>query len=251
MSVHATKLLSMVLAGACGVLLLLSLALQAGLGRGYSWLEPDPDKDPGLAVAAIDREVFKLPPESNYADTDARPLFNEDRKPTPDTPDEPVATAPQSGPMNISLTGVVLTPKVHMALIQDKSKNNSISLKEGMPMPGDQGGWILAEVRPRSAVFKELSGEEVEVELSTAVAGQKNAAPPRAGAAPAAGGARPAPVAAAATGNNPPGNPQAIAQTNPQAAEQLQRRIEERRKQMRDEAERMKKQQNPQNPPQH
>jgi len=244
--VRGTKLLSMVLAGVCGALLLVSLAFEVGLGRGYSWLEPDPDKDPGLSVAAIDREVFKLPPESSYADTDARPLFNEDRKPTPDTPDEQAAPAPPSAPLNISLTGVVLTPKMRMALIQDKSKNNSISLKEGMPMPGDQGGWTLTEVRQRSAVFKELSGEEIEVELSTAVAGQKNAPGPHAGAGPAAGGARPAIAAAATPGNNPPANPQA----NPQAAEQLQRRIEERRKQMRDEAERMKKQQNPRNNPQ-
>ena len=242
MNMRGVKISTVILAGICGVLLLLAFVMEAGFGRGYRWLAPDDSA--ALAAAGIDREPFKLPPESAYAATDARPIFNEDRKPTPEAPDDKAEPPPPSVPLNISLTGIVLTPQLHMALIQDKAKNTTISLKEGMPMPGDQGGWTLTEIKKRSAIFKETSGDEVEVELSTAVASQKPSNQPgkpgsRKAAADAGGAKPPATPTPAASGNA----------GNPQAAEQLQRRIEERRKQMRDEAERIKKQQG--NPPSH
>lgn len=238
MSVRGARLLSVVLAACCGVFLLLALVLQAGWGRGYSWLEPDADAS--LASSSVDREPFKLPQESAYAATDARPLFNDDRKPTPEVPDAPAEAPPPSVPLNVALTGIVLTPQLHLALIQDKSKNSTVSLREGMPMPGDQGGWTLTEIKQRSAIFKESGGDEVEVELTTAVASQKSNKPGKPGSPPPANGAKPA-AGPGPTGNTP----------NPQAAEQLQHRIEERRRQMRDEAERLKKQQNSNNPPNH
>lgn len=231
MSVRGNRLLGIVLAGICGCLLLLALILQAGWGRGYRWATPDDSA--ALAATNIDRETFKLPSEKDYAATDARPLFNEDRKPTPEIPDEPAKPDVPPSTLNIALTGIVLTPQLHLALIQDKAKNSTISLREGMPMPGDQGDWTLTELKPRSAIFKQApGGEEVEVELTTAVASQKAPAgkPGKPGAPPPHGNAPPPPTAATASA------------ANTGAAEQLQRRIEERRRQMRDEAERMKRQ---------
>jgi general secretion pathway protein N len=244
MSTRGAKLLSLILAVACGALFLIALALQLGLGRGYTWLEQEGDAV-AISSGAIDRTPFRLAAESEFAATQARPLFNDDRKPTPDEPSDDNAAAPPSVPLNIALTGVVLTPSVRLAMVQDKAKNNSVALREGMPMPGDQGGWMLTKINPRSAIFRELSGEEVEVELTTAVANPKANAPARAPNAPATPAPpRPAPAnpqtpialpapGAAASGAQPGG-------ANQQEA--LQRRIEERRKQMRDEAERMKKQ---------
>jgi len=239
MSVRGNRLLSIVLAGICGCLLLLALILQAGWGRGYRWSTLDDSA--ALAAANIDREVFKLPAEKDYAATEARPLFNEDRKPTPETPAEPDKPDVPPSTLNIALTGIVLTPKLHLALIQDKSKNSTISLREGMPMPGDQGDWTLTELKPRSAIFKQApGGEEVEVELTTAVASQK---------APAGKTGRPGvPAAPPPPRGNAAAAPVAANGANPGAAEQLQRRIEERRRQMRDEAERMKRQKEASNP---
>jgi general secretion pathway protein N len=237
MGIQAAKLLTVTLACACGLLLLLALLLQVGLGRGYHWLSADDDAVTGPGAANINRVPFKLPPETSFAQTDARPLFNEDRKPTPDTPTEVVPPPAPAVPLNVSLTGVILTPQLHLAMIHDNAKNDSVAVKEGMPLPGDLGGWTLTRVKERSAIFKEASGDEVEVELSTAVASPKPGTQARAGAPatastmPQAPGSRPTPAMA----KPPDGN----------QAEQLQRRIEERRKQMRDEAERLKQQQNP------
>ena len=239
MSTRGAKLLSLILATACGVLFLLALALQIGLGRGYSWLAPEGD----VAVAesgAIDRTPFKLPAESEFAATQERPLFNEDRKPSPDEPSEESAPPAPSVPLNIALTGVVLTPDVRVAMVQDKAKNTSVALKEGMPMPGDQGGWTLTKINPRSAIFRETSGEEIEVELTTAVANPKANAPAHPGK-PTATASAPTPhvapnVPVLPVGTQPPGG------VPNQQQEALQHRIEERRKQMREEAERMKQQ---------
>jgi len=239
MSVQGAKLLTLVLAVACGALLLLAFLLQIGVGRGYSWLPNDDDAVSPIGGGAVDRQPFKLPAESTFAETMARPIFNEDRKPTPETPETPVVAQP-SAPLNISLTGVILTPQLHLAMIHDNAKNDPFSVKEGMPLPGDLGGWTLVKVKERSAMFKESAGDEVEVELSTAVASPKPGTPP----------ARPTGAAPAAPGSAPQFGPKPPAPTvkppDSAQAEQMQRRIEERRKQMRDEAERLKQQQNPQ-----
>jgi general secretion pathway protein N len=242
MSIQGAKLLTMILAGVCGVLLLLAITLQAGFGRGYRWLPADDDAIASLAAGGIDRTPFKLPPESKFAQTVERPLFNEDRKPTPDLPAEAAAPAAPPVPLNVSLTGVILTPELHLAMIHDNGKNDSAAIKEGMPLPGDLGGWTLTRVKARSAIFREMAGDEVEVELSTAVASPKAGA----GGPPARPGGRPAGVGGSKGGNAPPA-PAAVAEKGNQA-EELQHRIEERRKQMRDEAERLKQQQKP---PQH
>ncbi|HST28200.1 MAG TPA: hypothetical protein VLK26_07505 [Rudaea sp.] len=230
MSTQAAKLLSAILAGVCGVLLLLALAMQFGFGRGYSWLQPDVDSSQ-IASVAIDKTPFKLPPETQFADTTARPLFNDDRKPTPDSPDAADTPPPPKVPLNIALTGVILTPQLHLAMVHDKLKNKDMALKEGMPMDGDQGGWTLTRINPRSAVFRETSGEEVEVELSTAVAGPTPAV-----------NARPGTQAVVAPVHVPAPAPMAAPPAQNEQAQALQRRIEERRAQMREEAERLRQQ---------
>ena len=184
MSTQGAKLLTLILAGACGVLFLIALALQIGLGRGYSWLPVEVDAG-AVSGAAIDRTPFKLTAESEFAATQARPLFNEDRKPTPDEPADDSAPPPPSVPLNIALTGVVLTPELHVAMVQDKTKGNaSVALKEGMPMPGDQGGWTLAKVNSRSAIFRETGGDEIEVELTPPCQSRPRAGRPNAPAVP-------------------------------------------------------------------
>jgi general secretion pathway protein N len=260
MSTQGAKLLSLILAAFCGVLLVLALALQTfGLGRGYTWLAPEADTGAGDGAAVIDRTPFKLPAEEQFAATQARPVFNEDRKPTPDEPGDDSSTPqPPSAPLNIALTGVVLTPELRLAMVQDKGKNSSVALKEGMPMPGDQGGWTLTRINQRSVIFREVSGDEIEVELTTAVANPKPNAPAHPTTA-ANAPAHPTTTAAAGTPVLPRVAPnQTMSALNPLAGtsaanpqqEALQHRIEERRKQMRDEAERQKQQQPAQPQPQ-
>jgi general secretion pathway protein N len=240
------KMLTTALAGTCAVLFVLGLALEFGVGRGYHWLPPDTDPAAAGATGDVDRNAYQLPPQAEFAVIDQRPLFSEDRKPSPEESPDATPEAPPPSPLNISLTGTMLVgkPELHVAIIRENGKAQSIALKEGMPLPGDQGAWTLNRVKTRSAIFKSSGGEEVEVELAVGNPGQKPGAPARPGSAPAT--PTPGRPGVPATPLPPPGPETA------QAGE-LQQRIEERRKQMREAAERMKaqRQQDQTNPQQH
>jgi general secretion pathway protein N len=256
MNLRVEKNLTLVLAGACGVLLLLVMALEFGVGRGYSW-NPDPADAQGAEPGDnIDHTPFKLSSPESYAEINTRPLFNDDRKATPPGPPEdgtvPAAPPP---PLKIRLSGVMITRKARVAMISDDRKNPPAMVKEGMPLPGDLGGWTLAKLNPRSAVFKNAGGENIQLELEPGAQGQKPATPTPGPQTPGAnqpqqqqpGGAAPVPVAPpqAAAGFGPaPGAPGANGQS-----EELQHRIDERRKQIREQNDRLR-QQAPQQSPQ-
>ena len=44
-------------------------------------------------------------------------------------------------------------------MVQDKARNQSVALKVGMPLEGDQASWTLVEVKPRSVVFRSAANE--------------------------------------------------------------------------------------------
>ena len=228
MDVQLARLTTFALAGLCALLLLTALIQLAGFGRGYGWLPPEP-ADVQAIEGAIDSQAFALPPQSTFSEIEARPLFNEDRKPTPFDAVEAVTEAPQV-PLNVTLTGVILvrktdtTPALSIAMLRDNVRNESIALKVGMPLSGDQAGWTLASVSPRAAIFKNASDESSEIELQTA-------------ATPAAAPLaikRPVPVAPAAAGAVAPDKKENAADSD------LAKRIEERRRQMREEADRLR-----------
>jgi len=239
MNVRTARLTTQVLAGICGLLLLLVVALYAGVGRGYRWA-PDADGDATHAtLGTIDNKPVTLPPASAFAAIEQRPLFNEDRKPSPLDAAEGASDAPPPSPLNVALTGVILDEKNHVriAMLQDKSRNQAIALKVGMPLEGDQASWTLVEVKPRLVVFKSAANETTEVELETAVAAPAANARPQ----PGRGGAAPKPNGPPPGKAPAPGQPAGAAgKTNDAASADLARRIEERRQQMREDAERLR-----------
>jgi general secretion pathway protein N len=223
-NVRIARLSTTVLAGACGFLLLTALLQYAGVGRGYRWAADDPTSEPTLPGGAADEKPLKLPPANAFAEVEMHPLFNEDRKPTPlDASEGDDSSAPQS-PLNITLTGIVSTSSVKIAMVQDKARNQSIALKVGMPLEGDQASWTLVEVKPRSVVFKSAANERTEVELETSVA-----QPPK---APAPRTARTGTPPNKANGNSAKDN------KKPDSGD-LAKRIEDRRRQMREDAEKL------------
>jgi len=236
MNVQTARLTTKVLAGTCGALLLIAIAQYIGVGRGYRW-SPDAEIDAaGNALGTIDSKPVSLPPASAFADIDTHPLFNEDRQPTPVDASDGSDAAPPPSPLNIALTGVILDDANHVriAMLQDKSRNQAIALKVGMPLGGDQASWTLNDVKPRGVVFKSAANETTEVALETSlVQPAAPKAPARAPAKPPAAGGKP---------NMPPGKgPPPNAAADPKGNNNdLARRIEERRRQMREDAERLR-----------
>lgn len=239
MNVKTARLMTQALAGTCGALLLFSLAQYAGLGRGYRWAPDAEGESPHVAGGTIDRQPVQLPPATAFADIQAHPLFNEDRKPTPLDLSEGQEAAPPASPLNVALTGVILDEKNHVriAMLQDKARNQPIALKVGMPLEGDQASWTLVDLKPRLAVFKNAASETAEVELETALApttapGAARPQPPRPGGAPPPGNKPGTPPV------NVPGAPPVAGTAD--ASADLARRIEERRRQMREDAEKLR-----------
>jgi general secretion pathway protein N len=225
-NVQAQQRLTFGLAIACGVFALLALAFWLGLGRGYGWLPANPDSAPHLpALAQLQQQSFTMPPFDHYVEITQRPLFADDRKPIPPDADGPQSdqAAPPPVPLQVILTGVIITPEVKLAVMHDQASNKDVSLREGMPLPGNQSGWTLVEIQPRKIVVSDANDKTTEVEL---VAPGTNAPPP--------------PPSPPTQGNAPvtPG----VSPQQQQAANDLRARIEARRQELREQAERMRQQ---------
>lgn len=236
MNVRTARLATNVLAGACAVLALVAILQYAGFGRGYSWSPDAESTEEHAPLAGIDKQTLQMPPASAFAAVEQHPLFNEDRQPTPIDAKAGAEDVQPPPPLNIALTGVILdeTNHVRVAMFQDKTRNQAVALKVGMPLDGEQAAWTLVEVKPRGAVFRNAANETTEIELETALAPTQGGAP-RAGAAPAK------PPTNRPPGGAPPRNAGAgKADGKGDASQDLARRIEERRKQMREDAERLR-----------
>jgi general secretion pathway protein N len=178
---------------------LLLLSLLFGMDRGVSWDPPRPT--PPLPPA---RNVA-LPapaPLDSYAQVWLHPLFSADRKPI-------VSSGGGSEGVSLGdlqLTGVIITPNLHMALLGPVHGNNdngnngkgddadTVRVREGAMLP--DGTWKLIKVLPRSAIFASPSGRtELKLPAGAPIDQPATGAPPGAipmnGPPPAPGQSRP------------------------------------------------------------
>lgn len=223
MNLQMQARMTVVLAAACGLSGLLVLLFWLGVGTGYSFLPPDPDASHKLpSLSAIEKQNFQMADYPHFAEITQRPLFSEDRRPIPldQEQDDGKPEAPPV-PLQVQLTGVIITPDLKMALLKDRMTNKDVNLKEGMPLPGQQATWLLVEIDPRKVVFKNEQDDISEVELSVS---KTNGPPSPRIAAPGRPDAGP----------NPPES---------DAQKSLRERIEARRKQLREQARKMRAQQ--------
>ena len=220
--------LTRLLFGVTAVLAVLYLLLLAGFGRGV----PSGGGGEAEAVSAVQLSETQvdLPGLNVYDDLVERPLFAEDRRPVPKEPAEeetPVPEAPPTAPLNVALTGIIHTPQTRIALVRDNSTGRSLNLSERMPLPGDQGGWLVKTIEPRRVVFED-TGTQTETTIELAIGAGKTvpAAPP--------------PPSNRSRGRiTPPDNRNATAPEEDAVAKraaEIRRRIEERRAQLRREA---------------
>ena len=213
--------------------LMVAIAAFAGLGARYGLHPDDASRVPPLPQVDLTRARSPLEPIDAYAVIGERPLFNADRRPLPppesDTP-EPEA-APPPAPLDVVLTSVVMSGEFKVAIVLDNKGQRTQSVRLGSSLEGDQAGWKLVELQARKAVFEGPTGRsELDLRVFDGTGGQ----PPTPLAAPA--------VAAAEEGQKPESAPaEGEPQTPESRAELIRKRIEERRRQMREEAERANK----------
>jgi general secretion pathway protein N len=215
----------------------LDVAQRFGLGAGYSL--PEAVRGAPAAPLALNREMFKLPSWGDYAVVLDRPIFNEDRKPTP-VSEASASVKPEEAtakPLNTTLTSIILTPDVKLAIVKNNDTGESEVVRVGRPLAGEQNGWTLVEVSPRGATFEGqgLGRQALELAVNEKSSGVQ-VTPPPAGSNKSAT----APANAPASTQAPAPETDAAAQAH---AEEIRRRIEERRRQLREEAERMRSEQ--------
>lgn len=224
------------LAGIAALLGMFAMAQWSGLGTGYSLADAGEEGEREGALVALDREPVAMKAWTEYGEVLARPLFNESRAPEEQPPTEGEGTMTTAA-LNVTLTGVVITHDVKIAMVKDNATGKTVRVKLGQPLEGDQSGWTLAELKARGAVFDGagLGRQELELTVDTkgAPAPEAPAPPPNQTTAMA-----PVPDPASTEKGAPPAQP---AEAAPQAAtaEDIRRRIEERRRQLREEAQRM------------
>ncbi|WP_243048149.1 general secretion pathway protein GspN [Dyella sp. RRB7] len=153
MNAAAQRRLTPVLGGVAAVAGLVLLLLFAGVGRGVQWGAPRPVPPlPEAHAQGMPQPV----PLAQFAAVWQQPLFNPDRKPS--------LRAASGGASlgDMQLTGIILTPALHMALLHDKGGDREVRVREGDALP--DGSWRLAELKPRAAVF-ESAGGRTQLEL--------------------------------------------------------------------------------------
>ncbi len=132
----------------------LALAGMAGrvvlLDDDASLLQPLPQPRP----SAPDR----LGPLDQYGEIATRPLFADDRRPHPFSLQADADEEEDNG-FDYMLTGVLLTPQLHMAIVQPTQGGDSVRVK--LDMAADEiPAWRLVQLDARSAVFEGPQGRK-------------------------------------------------------------------------------------------
>ncbi|HET9834900.1 MAG TPA: hypothetical protein VFP88_00930 [Rhodanobacteraceae bacterium] len=131
----------------------LLIALWAGVGRGTHWNDNAPP--PPLPTVRAATPPPSVPPLEKFANVWEHPLFSPDRK--------PIAAPAGNNNANtgdLELTGVIMLPGLHMALLREKNTGHTLRVREGQSAAGAK----VVEVKPRSAVV-DINGSRTELPL--------------------------------------------------------------------------------------
>lgn len=251
MNAEATGPRTWLLGAVAGWAMLVWVLALFGLGGHIERLADDPSlaqKLPALPAVVPER----LGPFGQYNEFSSRPLFSDDRLPKSFTLQPEGET--QQETFNFVLTSVLLSPRVQLAIIQPDGGGDSIRLKVG-EAPDSAPSYQLLSLTPRGAVFAGPEGEKpLELRVFDGVGGE---APTTIRTTPTAGVSNPGAVPQRPTRNltapqNPglPSKPGSGAATNAPPAmtnppppppqtpdsqvEEIRKRIEARRAQLRE-----------------
>lgn len=160
------------LIGIIGLLLIVAALQFVGWGRGIDELQPaefDEGRIEQLIAAKDDLAAPDIKPEVIDRITQT-PLFREDRQPfVPPLVVEEDQSLNQEvveiKPLKAQVTSIIITNNNRYVMIQDQISNERMTLKEGMPLAGEQGMWVVDNIDKRKVIFNAEGQEPVELEL--------------------------------------------------------------------------------------
>jgi len=237
------NLLTTLLAGAIAFLLLLALILFLVLGR-VNLDRIDPAGDTSVAAIAVAAPQTGLEVFEEYNEILRRPLFFSDRRlPVMQVDDfedevfEVVLEQPEQEPvaeLKASVAGIIITPDMRMAMIRDQDANRTVVLREGMSLEGEQAAWRLDRIEPRTVSFVSVDGRSAGLELEVNTRGLTRPAVSREAAQPAE---------VDRSAEEPEAAAEPVDDQSRARAEEIRRRVAERRAELRAEADRRARQQ--------
>ena len=166
------NLFGQVLIIALAIFLVIASIQMLGWGNSIEEIQIDEENLPELPVVPKVADVEGSDVKTDGMDllnkVNDNPLFSEDRKPFV----EPIKTTEELPELVISelkaqLTGVVITPEQTYAMILDTVTNERSTYQVGMPLEGEQGGWTLESIESRKVtlVSDDDKTEELELEV--------------------------------------------------------------------------------------
>ncbi|MCX7544079.1 hypothetical protein [Marinicella gelatinilytica] len=167
-----TNVLVNVLIAVIGMLLILAALQFVGWGRGIKTLEPMAFEEGQLEQLVAAKDDLS-PPEikSDVIDRVIQtPLFREDRQPfvppvVEEVNSEEVFDVVEVKPLKAQITSIIITNNSRYVMIQDQVSKERLTLKEGMPLDGEQGMWVVDTIDKRKVTFVADGQEPIELEL--------------------------------------------------------------------------------------
>lgn len=237
------NLLTALLAAGIGVLVIAGGAVALLMGRpDIAAIKPQGGSE--AAEVHVDVPQTGLEDFSSYSAIIERPVFFSDRRlPVVEAPgdEEQVAMEEQEaeeiGDLKAALAGVVITPEMKLAMVSDERAGKSFVLREGMSLEGEQAAWRLEAIQARQVSFVSVDGRQTDLELKVNTAGLTAPAAPAGSSEPLQQQQQQQEQPAAREGDQRQASEEARAR-----AEEIRRRVAERRAQLRAEAERRARQ---------
>ena len=173
------NILGQFLIGVMAIFLLIGSVQMFGWGTGINKIEIDQEQLPSLPVVPKGNKNNKTVSEEDVkkeiGGINERPMFSLTREPFVELADEDGITEVEPeitiNEIKAQLTGVVITPTESYAMIFDSLTNQRETYRVGMPLEGDQGGWTLNSIQSRKVVFVSDNDETSELELEVFSAG--------------------------------------------------------------------------------
>lgn len=235
------NLLTTLLVGLIGLLLVVGLVLFVLLGRvNLDRIAPQGETSvPRVAVASPSTALETF---DEYGEIYRRPVFFSDRRlpviamseleEEPEIEDEIDEEEPISD-LKASVAGIIITPDMRMAMIRDQQANQTVLLREGMSLEGEQAAWKLDRIDSRLVNFVSVDGRSAGLELEVNTRGLTRPTSTRESTAPEASSESAPATETAEAAERPEPSEEALAR-----AEEIRRRVAERRAELRAEAER-------------
>lgn len=246
------NLLTVLLVGALGLLGLIALILFIVFGRVNA------ERIGANAAGNIEQVQVDVPETGldefeRYSAIMERPVFFSDRRlpvvelaeegNLDEVDDEPEAFEDVSD-LNAMVAGIVITPEMKLAMVKDQAADKTVVLREGMSLEGEQAAWRIDNIRPRMVSFVSVDGRQTDLELKVHTSGLTVGTP-----APARRQARAQQSSgdddepAAEAGAEQTSEAEQLSEAARARAEEIRRRVAERRAELRAEAERRARQQ--------